>query len=55
MLQPKNQFEEEKGESRGSASGGTTPGKYKYEEKTDSFHMHSCNRIYSVLPVKPKS
>nr|XP_034301898.1 E3 ubiquitin-protein ligase HERC2 isoform X2 [Crassostrea gigas] len=26
VLQPKNQFEEEKGESRGSASGGTTPG-----------------------------
>lgn len=50
VLQPKNQFEEEKGESRGSASGGTTPGKYKYEE-TDSFHMHTCNSIYCVLPV----
>lgn len=41
VLQPKNQFEEEKGESRGSASGGTTPGKLKFVLHIHVYKKHS--------------
>ena len=53
VLQPKNQFEEEKGESRGSASGGTTPGNMKKLILSICIHLTEFT-LYCQCSLHPK-